>query len=100
MNNQSDAAHARRYQALRDRYPAEPQAQERIDPNDVRALQQAVGDLGGIVSSLVTHLIAASNQADAGNTAEGPSNRERLDTLRIAAEALRDRYASETREER
>jgi hypothetical protein len=100
MNEQSDAAHARRYQALRDRYPAEPQAQEYIDPNDVRALQQAVGDLSGIVSSLVAHLIAASNQADAGDTAEGPSNRERLDALRTAAEALRGRYASEIGQER
>ena len=97
MNGQSDSSDSgsKRYQALKDRYPAGPEARERLAQDEVLALRQVVRELSDVVSALVAYLIDSSSQVDAGDTGLEPEHRARLRSLQAEVHALRERLPDE-----
>jgi hypothetical protein len=92
MDAHPDDRETTRYQALKDRYPTSPAAQNRLDQEELRVLRQAVRDLSEVVRGLAAYLIDVSAQADAGETGEEPQNREQVRVLAEEAAAIRERF--------
>jgi hypothetical protein len=95
MQPDPDPSTSQQQRALQERYTTSDQRQHAVSAEAIHGLHQAVRDLSDVVSALTAYLLERSLQADGGNTAMGPENRDQLRGLQEAIVAIRARLPSE-----
>jgi hypothetical protein len=91
MQPDPDPSTSQQQRALQERYATPDTRQQAVSAEALHGLHQAVRDLSDVVGALTAYLLERSLQADGGNTAMGPENRDQLRGLQEAIVAIRER---------